>query len=60
MYKIISIAILLSCTSCSHVNKFLGLKDDHIVEEKTEEMLERNFEWELDFTPESRECRMQD
>lgn len=45
--------ILLIVTSCSYINKKLGLKDDNVIEQNIENVIERESSISVDLTPES-------
>lgn len=47
------LALIISISSCSYINKKLGLKDDHPIEQAAEKMLEQRTGLHIDFTPES-------
>jgi len=49
------IAVNCLVQSCSLVNKKLGLKDDHFIEEMAEDYLEKETGLDIDFSPNSRE-----
>jgi regulatory protein YycI of two-component signal transduction system YycFG len=49
-----TLAVLLILSifgGCSYINKRLGLKDDHIVEEAVEDLIEDHVGVEIDLTP---------
>lgn len=42
-------------TACAKINKKLGLKDDNLIEEIIENVVEENLGIKVDFTPSSKE-----
>ena len=49
---VIAIVIIISCVGgCSYFNKFMGLKDDNVVEEAAEDVIEHETGIHLDLTP---------
>lgn len=56
MKKIVVISVIaVGVMGCSILNKKLGLKDDNVIEESAELILEAKTGIDVDFTPESPE-----
>lgn len=49
------VAILALITSCSELNQKLGLKDDNVVEETAEFVIDKELGVDVDLTPASKE-----
>lgn len=50
-FALLFIGILLMAGACSQVNKMLGLKDDNVLEEIMEEIIEQKAGIDIDLTP---------
>ena len=46
------IAILCLLASCSYCNSYLGLKNDHVVEQTAEAIIKAEYGVDVDLTPE--------
>lgn len=57
-YIIAVVAAIFIClmASCSPVNKAIGVKDDHYIEEKTEDLMKSALKVEIDLSADSSEC----
>lgn len=57
-YIIAVVAAIFIClfVSCSPVNKAIGVKDDHFIEEKTEDFINSSLNIEIDLSADSTEC----
>lgn len=55
--KILLCVVLASCVvgGCSHINKYFGVKDDSLIEEYIESLIEDQILYDIDLTPESKE-----
>jgi len=47
-----SATLMIVLGACQAANKYLGLPNDHLLEEKAEELIEEYTGYEIDLTPE--------
>jgi starvation-inducible outer membrane lipoprotein len=55
MKKTIFIFLALALSSCSYINKQMGLKDDNMIENNIENVIEHESGLQIDLTPSSPE-----
>ena len=55
--KVVSVLILIACAfgACTSLNKYIGLPDDHPLEEIAEQQIKNETGYDVDLTPESPE-----